>query len=76
MMPTQLLTSYSKVVSSSDKGSNGSSDSSGRISASTFFDDKDDVTAIDYSMTDTLAFKYDFKVEGKQCMIMNNGKKL
>ena len=63
MMPTQLLTSYSKVVSSSDKGSNGLSDSSGRISASTFFDDKDDVTAIDYSMTDTLAFKYEFKVE-------------
>ena len=63
MMPTQLLTSYSKVVSSSDKGSNGSSNSSGRISASTFFDDKDDVTAIDYSMTDTLAFKYEFKVE-------------
>ena len=63
MMPTQLLTSYSKVVSSSDKGSNGSSNSSGRISASTFFDDKDDLTAIDSSMTDTLAFKYEFKVE-------------
>ena len=58
-MTTQLLTSYSQVVSSNDNddGNNGNGNA--------FFQDKDDVNLPDRSMTETLAFKYDFQDEKK-----------
>jgi len=59
-MATQLLTSYSQVVSSNNSNSAGNNKN---YSSSTYFDNRDDVNLIDSSMTETLAFKYDFKDE-------------
>ena len=59
-MATQLLTSYSQVVSSNNSNSTGSNKNN---SSSTYFDNRHDVNLIDSSMTETLAFKYEFNDE-------------